>query len=332
MFDSKRFINQNIREFAVLLVIAFLAIFTNIRSGGNFFTPQNINDVLVESSVIIIMAMGMMMVIITSGIDLSVGAIMALSAMVGTTVLKNNLNMSPVLIILISMAVGMFAGFLNGALISYLKILPIIVTLGMMNVFRGSAYVVSKGSWILQQDMSKEFMNIGTGKIFGINYMVIISIIVVAITAYFLNYTRLGRQIYAVGNSEESAKISGINTKRVKLFVYSIMGLLAGLAGILYVCKYAAAQGETAKGYELNIIAACVLGGVSVSGGIGKVHGAVLGALLLGVLTNALPLLQVSPFWQEFVKGIIILISIISNVLISRKVKMKAIEGRNLDG
>lgn len=327
----KRIINQNIREIAVFIVIIFLATFTNIRSGGNFFTSQNINDVLVESAVMVIMSMGMMMVIITTGIDLSVGSIMALSAMVATTIMKNNLTISPVVVILIAMGVGLLCGLINGVFISYVNIPPIIVTLGMMNVFRGLAYVVSKGSWVLQQDMSKSFMSIATTKVLGINMMVIFAIVVVIVNNYFMNYSRRGREIYAVGNSEESAKISGINTKKVKLFVYSIMGVLAGLGGILYVCKYAASQGETAKGYELNIIAACVLGGVSVSGGTGKVYGAVLGALLLGVLTNALPLLNVSPFWQEFVKGAIILISILANVLISRRVQKKAIERRATD-
>jgi rhamnose transport system permease protein len=131
-----------------------------------------------------------------------------------------------------------------------------------------------------------------------------------------------------VGNSKESAEVSGINTKAVTILAYVITGGLAGLAGILYVCKYAAAQGETATGYELSVIAACVLGGVSISGGLGKAHGAILGALLFGMLNNALPLLKISPFWQEAIRGLIILISIIVNALVSRRSAFKALERR----
>ncbi len=326
----KRFFSHNIRELSVFFVLILLVIFVNIRSNGNFLTPKNINDMFVESSVLIILTMGMMMVIITGGIDLSVGATMALAGMVSTSVLKNNMNLSPILIILIAIIVGLCAGAINGLLISVFNILPIIATLGTMNAYRGLTYLISDGSWVLQQDMSKEFMAIATGRTLGLNNLVIIAILVIIITYYFLAHTRTGRQIYAVGNSEESAAVSGINTKLTKLMSYTILGGLAGLAGVLYVCKYAAAQGETATGYELNVIAACVLGGVSIAGGMGKVYGAVLGAVLLGLLNNALPLLQISPFWQEALRGFIILASILVNAFISRKVAKKALERRAL--
>ncbi|MFV0503144.1 MAG: ABC transporter permease, partial [Lachnospirales bacterium] len=178
------------------------------------------------------------------------------------------------------------------------------------------------------QNMSKEFMAVATGDFLGINNLIWIAIGVILFTAYFLNSTKTGRKIYAIGNSVESAKVSGINTKNVLLLTYTLMGALAGLGGILYVCKYAAAQGETAIGYEMNVIAACVLGGVSAAGGTGKVHGAVLGAVLFGMLNNALPLLQISPFWQEAIRGLIILFSILANVMISRKADRKALERR----
>lgn len=326
--DLKRFLHHNVREIALLLMIIGFAIFVNIRSGGNFLTAKNISDMMSETSIIIILSMGMMMVIITGGIDLSIGAIMALAAMTATMTLKNNLALSPLIIIGIAMLIGAIAGLFNGFVISRLYVLPIIATLGAMNIFRGSTYLVSGGSWVLQQNMSESFMNIATGDFLGISNLVWIAGVVVVCTWYFLNCTRTGRKIYAIGNSEESAKVSGINTRNIIMLTYTLMGVLAGLGGVLYVCKYAAAQGETAVGYEMNVIAACVLGGVSASGGTGKVHGAVLGALLFGMLNNALPLLQVSPFWQEAIRGIIILVSILTNVLISRRASKKALEGR----
>lgn len=327
--NNKSFISVNIREIGLILVIILISILVQFRSGGSFLTGENINNILVETAVLAILSVGMMMVIITGGIDLSIGATMALSGMVGTTFLKNNPGLNPIAVILIAIVVGTICGLIVGFLVARLRILPIIATLGMMNVYRGVTYLVSNGGWVLQKDMTKEFMGIATGRILGINNLVWIAIVVYCIGYYFMNYSRKGRQIYAVGNSMESARVSGIKTENVLILVYTLMGLIAGLAGILYVCKYAASQGETATGYEMNVIAACVLGGVSISGGVGKVQGVLLGALLFGILNNALPLMHVSPFLQEGLKGLIILLSIILNALIHRRVTRKSLERRN---
>lgn len=329
MKSSKNILSANIREIGLVAVIMLISLLVQFRSGGSFLTGENINNILVETAVLAILSVGMMMVIITGGIDLSIGATMALAGMVGTTALKYNSNLNPLAVILIAVLVGAACGLVVGFLVARLNILPIIATLGMMNVFRGVTYLVSNGGWILQKDMTKEFMGIATGGFLGINNLVLIAIVVYCIGYYFLNYTRKGRQIYAVGNSMESARVSGIKTKNVLMLVYTLMGLIAGLAGILYVCKYAASQGETATGYEMNVIAACVLGGVSISGGVGKVQGVLLGALLFGVLNNALPLMHVSPFLQEGLKGLIILLSIITNAVIQRRVIRKSLERRN---
>ena len=255
---------------------------------------------------------------------------MALGAMVGGTILKNNQAVPGVAIILVSIAVGIVCGFINGTLVAKLKILPIIATLGMMNIYRGLTYLVANGSWIKQQEMGTKFLSIATGKFLGINNLIVVAIVVYIIAAFFLNKTRTGRKIYAVGNSEESARVSGIKTDRTLIMVYTILGAVAGLGGILYVCKYGVAQGETCTGYEMNVIAACVLGGVSINGGTGRVQGVLLGAVLLGILNNAMPLIHVSSFWQEAIRGLIILLSIIANSLIQRNVEMKALRRRNI--
>lgn len=330
MVKTKSFFARNVRELSLIALVLVLALLANWRSGGSFLVGKNIGDILSETSMLFITAMGMMMVIITGGIDLSIASTMALAGMVGTTVLKANLDMNPLLVLLIAILVGVAAGLVNGFLIAYLNILPIIATLGTMNMYRGITYLVSGGSWVLQQDMSKAFMNIATGEFLGLKYMVWISLIVIVLAAYFLNFSRKGRQIYAIGNSRESAQVSGIPVKRTLLLTYTLMGAAAGLAGILYVCKYAAAQGETATGYEMNVIASCVLGGVAISGGVGKVQGVVIGALLFGMINNALPLMQISPFWQDALRGAIILASIIINALIARRADRKALERRVL--
>lgn len=330
MSKVKKFFSSNIREMSLILVMIVLSVFVQYRSGGKFLTVENISDLMTETAILAILSAGMMIVIITAGIDLSIGSVMALAGMVGTTVLKHNQSLTPIVIILIAMAIGVVSGFINGTLVAKLKILPIIATLGMMNVFRGITYLISNGKWVMQADMTQEFMGIATGKLFGINNLVVMAIVTYIVVGVFLNYTRTGRKIYAVGNSEESARVSGIKTDKTIRLAYTIMGLVAGFAGILYVCKFAVAQGETAVGYEMNVIAACVLGGVSVSGGTGRVPGVLLGALLLGILNNAMPLIKISSFWQEAIRGLIILLSIITNSLIQRNVQAKALRRRNL--
>ena len=326
----KKFFSANIREISLIIVMIAISIVVQFRSGGNFFTTENIGDMLAETAVLAICAVGMMTVMVTGGIDLSIGAIMALGAMVGGTVLKNNQSTPTIVIVLIAMAVGLACGIINGLLVSKLRILPIIATLGTMNIFRGITYLVANGSWIKQQEMGGRFLSLATGKVLGINNLIVIALIVYIIAAFFMTQTRTGRKIYAVGNSEESARVSGIKTDRTLTMVYSILGVIAGLGGILYVCKYGVAQGETCTGYEMNVIAACVLGGVSVNGGTGRVPGVLLGAILLGILNNAMPLIHVSSFWQEAIRGLIILLSIIANSLIQRNVEMKALRRRNI--
>ena len=194
----KKFFSSNIREISLIIVMIALSVFIEIRSGGNFFTLENISDMFTETAVLAITAVGMMMVIITSGIDLSIGSIMALGAMVGGTILKNNQAVPGVVIILVSIAVGIVCGFINGTLVAKLKILPIIATLGMMNIYRGLTYLVANGSWVKQQEMGTKFLSIATGKCLGINNLIVIAIVVYIIAAFFLNKTRTGRKIYAV--------------------------------------------------------------------------------------------------------------------------------------
>ncbi len=329
MNKVKKYFSANIREISLIIVIIILALFVEVRSGGNFLRPENISDLLTETSVLSIAALGMMVVILTGGIDLSIGAIMALSAMVGSTVLKNT-GLFPLGVIAVSVVIGVLAGLVNGLLVAKANIIPIIATLGMMNVYRGLTYLVSGGSWVMQQDMGPRFLSLATGGVFGINNLILIAAAVYIIFGFFLNLTKTGRNIYAVGNSRESAMVSGIKTDRILILVYVILGAIAGLGGILYVCKYGVAQGESLVGYEMNVIASCVLGGVSINGGTGKVKGVLLGSLLLGILNNAMPLIKVSSFWQDAIRGLIILFSIIINSVIQRNVEMKALRRRKI--
>lgn len=306
------------RELGLVVFIVLLCILIQSRN-SSFLSIENINDMVKNTAILSILAVGMMLVLITRGIDLSIGAIIALSGMVCAQVVSIY-NINPLLIILLGIGIGIVCGVLNGVLIAKIGILPIIATLALMNIFRGVTYRVSGGEWVSSYQMTESFLNIATGSIFGVNNLIIIALIVYIAFYYLVNHTVTGRQIYAVGSNPDSAVISGINQSKILILVYGIMGGLSGLAGVLWVSKFASAQGDTASGYELTVIAACILGGVSIAGGAGKISGVLLGALLLGILQNALPLLNVSPFWQTGIQGAVILGAVILNTLVKRKV------------
>lgn len=320
------------RTFRELGLVIFLIILCVLFQSLNntFLTIQNLNDMIRNASILAILAMGMMMVIITGGIDLSLGAVVAFTGMVAALTIQYHPEVGPLVAILIGMGIGCGCGLINGVLVAKGRIIPIIATLGMMNVFRGLTYIVSNSSWVSAHQMSDDFKAIATGGLGPLNTLIIIAVAVVLLTWYFLDYTRTGRYIYAVGSNAESAIVTGIKKDRILILAYTLMGVLSGLAGVLWVSKYASAQGDTAQGYEMNVIAACVLGGVSVTGGTGKVIGVVLGVLLLGILQNALPLINVSTFWEDFIQGCIILGAVLLNVTVKRRNDMAALKRREI--
>ncbi|MDI3546451.1 MAG: rhamnose transport system permease protein [Halanaerobiales bacterium] len=319
---GKVFNHKNINKFRELGLLGFiiiLSIFIQMRN-PNYLTLENINDLIKNTAILSILAIGMMMVIITRGIDLSVAATLALSGMITAMTVRSYPSLHPLLTILLGTIIGLFCGAIIGFLVSKMSILPIIATLGMMNIYRGLTYWISGGKWISSYQMSTGFKRIATGSILGINNLIFIAIVLYIVAYYFVNHTRTGRQIYAVGSNPDSAKVSGIKIDKILFLVYSIMGVLAGLSGVLWVSKFASAQSNTATGYELTVIAACIVGGVNIAGGSGKISGIILGSLLLGVLKNALPLIKVSPFWQDAIQGGIILLAVVVSALVKRSV------------
>jgi len=320
-------LSESFREIGLLVFIVILCAVFQLRN-HSFLTLSNIRDLLANTAILSILSVGMMMVLLTKGIDLSIGATIALSGMVSALTVQAFPSISPVLSILEGMAVGTAAGAVIGLLIARFNVLPIIATLGLMNIIRGVTYLVSKGAWVSAYQMSDGFKRIATGSVLGVNNLVLIAVVINLVFYYFINHLRTGRRIYAVGSNEEAADISGIPRRRIVWLVYTVMGMLAGLAGVLWVAKFASAQGDTAVGYELSVIAATVLGGVSISGGSGKVSGLILGTILLGILNNALPLINVSPFWQQAIQGAVILAAVLTNVLVKRNNRRFALRKR----
>ena len=305
------------RELGLILFIIILALIVQSRNAA-FFTPRNMNNLFTEAAILGILSVGMMMVLLTGGIDLSVGAIVAFSGMVCAITIKNFPGIPPVFIVIQGAIIGALIGLVTGTLVARFSILPIIASLGMMYIVRGMAFVVSGGSWVSAHQMPDSFKDMSTNTFLGINNLVVIAIVIYIIFAVFIKFTRTGRYIYAVGSNREAANIIGLPSKRIVSLAYTLNGLLAGIGGVLWVSRFAGARPGTATGYEISVIAACVLGGIAVSGGRGNVLGLLLGVLLFGMLANALPLVHVSPFWQEAIRGFVILFAIIINILVKR--------------
>ncbi|MGH4140009.1 ABC transporter permease [Clostridium sp.] len=278
-----------------------------------FLSYGNIKNVLTQVSVNAVIAVGMSFVILTGGIDLSVGSILAVSAAAAASIMKSTGNIY--LSIIVALAIGCAIGFINGFLVSKGKIQAFIVTLATMTIFRGITYVYTNGTPI--SGLGQNFSGIGNKMILGLPIPVVIMVIVLGIAYYVLSQTRYGRYLYALGGNEDSARLSGINTDKVKTLVYVICGATAALSGIIVTSRIGSASPNAGVGFELDAIAAVVVGGISLSGGEGSVVGTIIGALIIGVLSNGLNLVNVSPFYQAIVKGLVILLA----VMIKRKEK-----------
>jgi len=317
------------RELGLLVFIVLLAIVINVRN-PNFLTATNIIDMLKDTTILSILAVGMMLVIVTRGIDLSVGSTLALTGMIVGMIVSSNKEIPAAIAVLIGVVMGILLGAITGLVVSKGNVLPIIATLGIMNIYRGITFIISGGKWVNAHQMPESFKNMTRQSILGINTLILFAVVIYIIFYYFVNHTRTGRQIYAVGSNPDAAKISGIAIDRILFLVYTLMGGLSGLSGVLWVSRYASAQNDTATGFELFVIAACVLGGVNIAGGSGKISGVLLGSILIGIINNALPMVKISPFWKLAIQGLIIIIAVLVNVLIARRIEKKNLMRRNV--
>jgi len=297
---------------ALIVLVVALALLSD-----RFLTFANERNILLQISVNLCLSIGMTLVILTGGIDLSVGAMLALAGAVGAGLLKNGLTLKALGVVLqftpfgamvAGIAVGFALGLFNGIAITRFKLPPFVATLGMLSIGRGLTMLWTGGFPIT--DLGAQFGFIGAGFWLGIPMAVWISAALVAIFYVVSQRTTLGRYIYAVGGNEKATAYSGVDVERVKLWVYALCGALAGVAGLIVTARLDAADPKAGLGYELDSIAAVVIGGISLSGGRGSIFGTVLGCLIIGVLNNGLFLLDVSPFWQQVVKGFVIIAAV----------------------
>ena len=286
----------------VLIVIAIIFSFI----APNFLTENNLLNIVRQASINIVLATGMTVVILTGGIDLSVGSVLAVSAVTAMVVsLMPELGWAAVPIALL---IGLVLGALNGVLVAYAGLPPFIVTLGSMTTLRGLAYLLAGGTTIINSKI--DFAWIGNAYLGPLPWIVVIAFLVLLATWFLLRHTVLGIYIYGVGGNPQAARLTGIKVGQVMLFVYAFSGLLAGLGGVMTTSRLYSANGVLGTGYELDAIAAVILGGTSFVGGIGTVVGTLFGALIIATLNNGLTLMNVSFFWQLVVKGLVIIIAV----------------------
>ena len=298
---------------ALLLLCVALSLLSN-----KFLTIENGWNVLRQISVNVCISVGMTLVVLTAGIDLSIGSVLALSGAVAAGLLKSGIawpahdlfiGFTLLGTIVSALLVGSAMGFFNGWMITKFKVPPFVATLAMLTIARGLTMLWTKGYPI--SSLGPKFDYIGSGWLLGIPVLVWISAITVALAVLLVKKTPIGRYIYAIGGNEQAARLSGIHINRVKIIVYTICGILAAVGGIMVTSRLDSAQPNAGTSYELDSIAAVVIGGTSLSGGRGTIMGTVLGAIIIGVLNNGLVLLDVSPFWQQVIKGGVILLSVI---------------------
>ncbi|MBM7666266.1 ribose transport system permease protein [Solibacillus kalamii] len=291
--------------FLIVIVITIL--------NPSFMTTDNILNILRQVSISALIAFGMTFVILTGGIDLSVGSTLALTGAVAATMLASGID--PVLTILAALLLGGILGAVNGVIIAKGKVAPFIATLATMTIYRGLTLVYTDGRPVSDLGNEITFQMLGKGYFFGIPVPVCTMILAFIALYVIMHKTTFGRRVYAVGGNEAASKLSGINVDRVKIAVYSLTGMLAALSALILTSRLNSAQPTAGTSYELDAIAAVVLGGTSLTGGKGWIFGTLVGALIIGVLNNGLNLIGVSSFFQQVVKGIVILIA----VLIDRK-------------
>lgn len=295
---------------AVVIVLMMLAIGSVTPS---FIAPSNLVEMFNDTSILIILALGQMMVLLTRGIDLSMAANLALTGMIVALLNAHYPEISVFWLLILATLLGLIMGMINGLLVWRLGIPAIVVTLGTMSIYRGIIFLLSDGGWVNSHQMSADFLGLPRTPLLGLPLLSWCALIALVAVGYFLRYSRTGRAFYTAGGNATAAYYTGINAGKMQFLSFCFSGALAGFCGYLWISRFAVAYVDVANGFELQIVAACVIGGISTMGGIGRVLGCLCGALFLGVINNALPVIGVSPFWQMAISGAVIVLAVVLN-------------------
>ncbi|WP_328648514.1 ABC transporter permease [Amycolatopsis sp. NBC_00348] len=315
------------RESGIVLALIVLVVFTATQN-SRFLSGQSIRDILLGTAILAVLAVGQAVVIITRNIDLSVGSVLGLSAFAVGSLMRDNPGLPVLVAVLAGIVVGAVCGLLNGVLVRFGQVPALVVTLGTLYAFRGVSFFWAGGQQINADKLPQSFLDFGTASILGIPWLVLIAVVVLVLAGIVLRSYRAGRELYAMGSSPQAAKLAGIKVGRNTSAAFLVSGALAGLAGVLFAARFGTVDAAAGTGYELNVVAAAVVGGVAVFGGSGSVWGAGLGALLLTVIGSALAVLDINQFWQQAIVGALILLAIGADRLVAVRVA-KALKKRD---
>ena len=319
------------RETGILLALIAIIAVATIRNPAFLFSNDGFRDLLLTPSLLLLVAVGQAIVIITRNVDLSVGSVLGLTAYLTGRLFIDLPGIPPILVFVVGIAFGAFLGLINGALVAFAKVPALVITLGTLYIYRGINVAWAGGDRINASDLPADFRGIGTGQLLGIPFLTIIAAVVLIVAAWYLRNLRSGRELYAIGSDPAAAHLYGLRVTRRVLGAFLVSGALSGLAGVLYAARYGTVSSGAGTGLELQAIGAAVIGGVAISGGVGTVWGAAIGAYLLLTINRALPIVGIEDFWQRAVVGALIIGAIVLDRVLALRQSRKLLEAREVE-
>jgi rhamnose transport system permease protein len=317
------------REFGILLALALVIVAATTNNSNFLFSPDGWRDLLLTPSILVLVAVGQAIVLITRNVDLSVGSVMGLTAYLTGRLFIDVPGIPIVIVVVAAVVFGALLGLVNGALVAFAKVPAMVITLGTLYAYRGINVLWTGSDRVNASDMPKDFLALGTGQLVGIPILTIVALIVLAAAAWYMKNTRGGREYYAIGSDPAAAELYGLRVTRRVLTAFVVSGALAGLAGVFYAARYGTINSQAGAGWELDAVGAAVIGGVAITGGIGSVWGAAIGAVLLLTINRALPILGIPDFWQRAVVGLLIIGAIVLDRVLAVRQKRRLIEARD---
>ena len=316
-----------VRELGLVFALLAIVVVVGVQQ-PRFVSPNNLRQILEAVSILAVLAVGQTLVVLTRNVDLSIASTVGLVAFVAGDLFKRNPGISVPLVVILVLLLGLGLGAINGLLVTYGQVPAIVATLGTLYVYRGIDYLIASGRQITVSDVPVTYRDIANAEVLGIPMPIIIAAVIVLAGTFVLRSTRFGRQLYAVGSNPEAASVIGLKRDQIVFAAFALSGLLAGIGGILWGAKFGAVDARAAYGYELQVVAAVVVGGVNIFGGAGTVIGALLGAVVLGSIQNALTILRLNPFWLQAITGGVILLAVLIDALITRRLQRALISRR----
>jgi len=317
------------REFGILAALVVVVIAATVKNPAFLFSSDGWRDLLLTPSILMLVAVGQAIVIITRNVDLSVGSVMGLTAYLTGRLFVDVPGIPIVVVVIAAVLLGAFLGLVNGALVAFAKVPAMVITLGTLYAYRGINVLWTGSDRINASDMPKDFLGLGTQQVLFIPVLSIIAVIVLALAAWYLRNTRGGREYYAIGSDPSAAELYGLKVTRRVLSAFILSGALAGLAGVFYAARYGSISSQAGSGWELDAVGAAVIGGIAITGGVGTVWGAAIGAMLLMTINRALPILGIPDFWQRAVVGVLIIGAIVLDRVLAVRQRRQLIEARD---